>query len=190
MTRGMLDPSLAFTALLEMWPGLTDEESAPLRRELCDAWDVDNPLDRWVHARAWIAARQLAEADKTAPPYLPPVHYPLNLEMAQAIARSKHPSRVLANTNGYRYGKFTERPGSGWVDVHLLGSHIATFTPGGLVLWTCGWATPSTTEALSNLVTGGWFSTRNGKVYFRRYASGTEQLAAEGANYPYSRRTA
>lgn len=113
---------------------------------------------------------------------------PMTYARALEIARGPHPSRVLANTNGYRYGRFTEgRYGS--VFVTMMGSHIATFTLEGVQLWSRGYVTVSTTEALSNLVTGGWFGTQNGVIMFRPYASPPPgpwgEPFAEGTVYPY-----
>lgn len=46
-----LDPSLAFTAILEMRPGNTDPT---LSRRLAAAMSAANPPDRWAFARAWL----------------------------------------------------------------------------------------------------------------------------------------
>lgn len=117
-------------------------------------------------------AELLAAEDSHGAPYQVPRHwYGVSYEMALAVARSAHPSRVLANTNGYRYGKFTEY----WegpdrvVRVHMMDSHIATFRPDGVELSSCGYVTISTTEALSELVTGGWFYTTGGQLMFEPY---------------------
>lgn len=93
---------------------------------------------------------------------------PMTYERALEIARSKHPSRILAITSVYRYGRFTEQS-CGWVTVTMMGSHIATFRPDGVMLWSRGYVTVSTTEALSNLVTGGWFYTDKHVIYYERY---------------------
>ena len=53
-----LDPSLAFTALLELWPGAPEGTSAELARAMTAA----NPADRFEFARQWVAQR-------TAPRY-------------------------------------------------------------------------------------------------------------------------
>jgi hypothetical protein len=140
-------------------------------------------------------AGRLAEADSRGAPYVVPMGMDIDYELALAIARSKHPSRVLANTNGYRFGRFTECPPDGRhdgaVNVHMMGSHIAEFTPDGVRLWTCGWPTVSTSEALSDLVTGGYFYTDGGVVKFSRYeTTGTSRKGepiTEGALYPYKR---
>lgn len=159
------------------------------------AAEPGHPLD----ARYWLAKREraaalLAEIDAHGAPYTVPGWHngervPLDYSMALAIARSAHPSRVLANTNVYRYGKFTEAPPdgkhTGAVNVHMMGSHIATFTPSGVRLWWRGHVTVSSTEALSNLVSGGWFTTRSGEIRFRRYGVPGDQVAEEGALYPY-----
>jgi len=136
-----------------------------------------------------VAAADLATEDKHGPPYVVPMGYRLDYAGAVAIARSKHPSRVLANTNGYRFGRFTEVEGIGGteVQVHLMGSHIATFTPEGVFLWWRGWVTVSSTEAMNNLCSGGWFYTDKGKIMRRGYGSpsGSEREAREGDLYPY-----
>jgi hypothetical protein len=113
---------------------------------------------------------------------------PMTYERALEIARGKHPSRVLANTNGYRYGRFTEVHANGSVRVDMMGSHIASFYPNGVQLWSRGYATPSTTEALGALVTGGWFFTSKGVVMFRSYgvdASPDCRPLTEGQLFPY-----
>jgi len=134
----------------------------------------------------------LAEQDRLGPPYV--VNYgtgPAGQAMpdynrAVEIARSAHPSRMLANTNVYRYGLFEEQY-DGSVTVTMMDSHIATFRPEGVQIWSCGWATRTTIEALSNLVPGGWFHTRDGVVYFRRYAAGRtpDEPLEEGRVFPY-----
>lgn len=48
-----LDPSLAFTAVLEMRPGNTDPT---LTRRLAAAMTLANPPDRWAFAREWLDA--------------------------------------------------------------------------------------------------------------------------------------
>lgn len=131
----------------------------------------------------------IAEADRHGAPYEIPGQG-VSYEMALAIARSEHPSRVLANTLGYRYGRFTECP-DGSVSVHMMGSHIASFTPEGVQLWSRSYVTVSTTEALTNLVTGGWFYTISGEIRFRRYADPTDEWSrpfTEGDTYPYGAR--
>jgi hypothetical protein len=135
----------------------------------------------------------LEEQDRLGPPYV--VYYgtgPAGRAMpdyarAVEIARSAHPSRMLANTNVYRYGLFEEYE-SGGVTVRMMGSHIATFLPEGVRLWSCGWITTTTAEALNNLVTGGWFYTRNGVIYFHRYSDDrdTELPLEEGQLFPYA----
>jgi hypothetical protein len=133
------------------------------------------------------AEQALAEADQHGAPYGVP-RSGVSYEQAVAIARSAHPSRVLANTMGYRYGRFTEQP-DGSVDVEMMGSHIATFTPEGVQLWARGWATASTSEALSNLVTGGWFYTEAGETRFRSYADTPDRTVhpfTEGGTYHYA----
>jgi hypothetical protein len=56
-----LDPSLAFTALLSMWPGfgqMDGRDGDRLIGSLAAAMTAANPKDRWEFARAWIAERQ------------------------------------------------------------------------------------------------------------------------------------
>jgi hypothetical protein len=102
---------------------------------------------------------------------------------ALAIARSAHPSRVLANTAVYRYGRFTENADH-TVDVHMMGSHIARFWPGTVQLWWRGHVTTSLTEALSNLVTGGYFFADGRVVCFRDYsASEAARPATDGGHH-------
>lgn len=134
----------------------------------------------------------LAEQDQLGPPYV--VNYgtgPAGQAMpdyrrAVEIAASAHPSRVLANTNGYRYGLFEDYEDGG-VRVTMMRSHIATFLPEGVRLWSCGYVTVSTTEALSNLATGGWFCTTNGVIYFRRYSDpSVREPLEEGQLFPYA----
>jgi hypothetical protein len=50
-----LDPSLAFTALLKMWPDAPEGESAALAKAMTAA----NPKDRWAFARAWVAENNI-----------------------------------------------------------------------------------------------------------------------------------
>lgn len=127
----------------------------------------------------------LAAHDQSGPPYVVPHGASLDYGMAVEIALSKHPSRVLANTNGYRYGRFTF-PGTGAVDVTMMGSHIARFTPAGVQLWSRGYVTVSTTEALSNLVTGAWFYAQNFRIYVARYSAPRErEQFTEGTVFPY-----
>jgi hypothetical protein len=115
------------------------------------------------------AERKLAGHDSRGAPYtVPPAG--VTYADALAIARSAHPSRVLANTAVYRYGRFTENADH-TVDVHMMGSHIARFWPGTVQLWWRGHVTTSSTEALSNLVTGGYFFADGRVVCFRDYAA-------------------
>jgi hypothetical protein len=132
----------------------------------------------------------LAQADARGAPYVIPSWFygervPIDYGMAVEIALSAHPSRVLANTNFYRYGKFTF-PGTGAVDVHMFGQHIARFTPAGVQLWSRGYVTVSTTEALGNLCDSAWFYARDRKIYSRAYAPPTlETEFTEGQIFPY-----
>jgi hypothetical protein len=49
-----LDPTLAFTAILELRPGLPGPRAAELRVALGDAMTAANPRDRWSFARDWL----------------------------------------------------------------------------------------------------------------------------------------
>ena len=214
-----MDPSLAFTAVLEIHPGgrtMTSEESQPWKDGLLAAWKAEKPRDKWEHARRWIAGKlaadALAEHDehgaRYSNGYTLPYHSRMDFRMALAIARSKHPKRVLAHTGVLRYGEFTESPwcavcGSAelspshvgrershdWepsVRVTMMGNCIATFHATGVTLWGCGRPTASTSEALSNLVTGGYFYHRDGKLFFSSYSpERTETEHREGAPYSY-----
>jgi hypothetical protein len=199
-----LDRTLAFTALLELHPTFGQErpeDHQDVIRDLAQAMTEANPKDRWSFARAWIADRvaadALAESDAHGAPYVIPHRSRIDYRLALAIARSKHPSRVLANTAVYRYGKFTECPpdGShpGQVNVHMMGNLIAVFTPEGVRLSGCGRPTVTTSEALSNLVTGGYFYHADRKLIFSSYQTTgcgdcgcrSGQPAADGALYPY-----
>jgi hypothetical protein len=132
----------------------------------------------------------LAEADRSGAPYIVPPGWRdgwvTDYAGALAIARSDHPSRVLANTNGYRYGHFEERA-DGAVTVTMMGSHIATFHPNAVELWWRGHVTVSSTEALGNLCSAGWFYTTGGEIMFRPWDSTADQArpAAEGDSYYY-----
>jgi hypothetical protein len=48
-----LDPSLAFTAIIEMRPGLRGDQGELIAR-LAAAMTAANPPDRWAFARAWL----------------------------------------------------------------------------------------------------------------------------------------
>jgi len=206
MSMAELDRTLAFTALLKLHPTFGQErpeDHQGIIGDLAGAMTAANPKDRWAFAEKWIAERvaadRLAREDKRGAPYVVPSwdadgkQIPVDYHLALAIARSKHPSRVLAITDVYRFGKFTECPPDGRhpgsVVVRLFGNKIAEFFPEGVQLWTCGYATQSTTEALGNLVSGGWFYTSDRVVRFRRYGDGgdwrTGKPAVEGAIYPY-----
>jgi hypothetical protein len=129
-----------------------------------------------------MAAESLAGQDSRGAPYtVPPAG--VTYADALAIARSAHPSRVLANTRCYRYGRFTENADR-TVDVHMMGSHIARFGPGSVRLWWRSHVTTSSTEALSNLVTGGYFFADGGEIHFRDYlASEAPRPATDGGHY-------
>lgn len=135
----------------------------------------------------------LAEQDKKGPPYTLPWPSPQGMTYALAaeIAASAHPSRVLATTSVYRYGRFTEIPLVG-IGVRLFGHRIALFTPDGLQLWTCGYSTASTIEAFNSLVTGGWFYRDKRVIYFERYGARQapdyapcREAFTEGQLFPY-----
>jgi hypothetical protein len=144
----------------------------------------------------WAAQRRtdvreaaLAAADRSGAPYtVPPGWHEgwvTDYAGALAIARSGHPSRVLANTNGYRYGRFEERA-DGAVTVTMMGSHIATFHPNAVELWWRGYVTVSSTEALGNLCSAGWFYAEKGKIMFRSWDGGPDsRLAEDGGSYSY-----
>jgi len=164
-------------------------------------------------------ACKLAAEDAHGAPYVIPVSMDIDYRLALAIARSKHPSRVVAITNVYRYARFTEtrwcatcasverspshvaeghftpsHEFSPEVEVRLFGQHIATFHTNGVTLWSRGYQTTSTSEALSNLVTGGYFYHDKGQLIFSAYeTTGTHrtgQPVAEGGFYPYKLRSA
>jgi|SRR5215467_1661840 len=151
-----------------------------------------------------MAERRLAVEDERGAPYVIPTwdpagkQIPVDYWMALAVARSKHPSRVVAITSVYRYARFTEITevpgGVPVVAVHLFGQHIATYRPEGVQLWSRGYRTTSTSEALGNLVSGGYFYHDKGVLIFSAYESTgshrTGQPHTEGATYPYVRRTA
>jgi len=211
-----LDPSLAHTAIIELYPSMTEAEAAPLRRDLAQAMTEANPGDRWAFAKSWLAERRLAEQDKAGAPYTVPGYGGVTYAEALAIARSAHPSRVLANTRVYRYGRFTAtpwcavcgsaelapshtegKPNHTWtpaVDVTLMGNRIATFHARGVTLYSCGYTTTTTSEALSNLVTGGYFYHDASKLYWSCFATsgGVSHTApaTEGDFYPYLRKVA
>jgi hypothetical protein len=60
-----LDPSLAFTALLEMWPAAPAGTSA----KLAAAMTAANPKDRWAFARDWIATAKAAAPPAAGDPF-------------------------------------------------------------------------------------------------------------------------
>lgn len=51
-----LDPSLAYTAVLELCRPLTTDVSRPLVADLATAMSESNPRNRWAFARSWLAA--------------------------------------------------------------------------------------------------------------------------------------
>jgi|SRR5215469_1620515 len=194
-----LNPTLAFTAVLELHPGgrtMTDAEAKPIRQALCAALDEAKPKDAWAFAKAWIedylATTALAEHDAQGPQgpgYFPPFRTRMDYRMALAIARSAHPSRVLAHTGCYRYGRFTEVTIAGqtaYVCVVMMGTEIARFFPTEVQLFSGGHRSPSTSEALSNLVTGGYFYHRDRVLWFSSYRPGVDPIEhREGAPYSY-----
>ena len=174
-----LNPTLAFTAVLELHPGgrtMTDAEAKPIRQALCAALDEDKPKDAWAYAKAWIedylATTALAEHDehgaRYARGYTLPYHSRIDFRMALAIARSAHPKRVLAHTGMLRYGEFREITPE-YVTVWMMGNCIARFYPDHVQFSACGRTTATTSEALSNLVTGGYFYHDKGVLIFSRY---------------------
>jgi hypothetical protein len=133
-----------------------------------------------------IRAAELEQEDLRGAPYRPLRR--MDYDAALVIARSAHPSRVLTNSLGYRYGRFTEDR-CGIVTVDMMGSRIAEFSPEGVKLSSCGWVTVSTTQALSELVTGGWFYARGRKIYFASYSlMRADREHVDGTVYPYSHR--
>ena len=195
MSMADLDRTLAFTALLELHPTFGQErpeDHQGIISDLAQAMTEANPKDRWSFARTWIADRvaadAVAESDAQGAPYVVPSRSRIDYRLALAIARSKHPSRVLANTAVYRYGRFEDR--GDYVSVTMMGNEIARFTPEGVRLSGCGRPTVTTAEALGNLVTGGYFYHDKGVLIFSRYQSTgshrTGTPAADGALYPYS----
>jgi len=118
----------------------------------------------------------------------------VNYELALAIARSGHPSRVLAITNVYRFGRFTEVPADGkytrgYVSVRLFGHEIARFYREGVQLTTAGYPTASTIEAFNSLVSGGYFYRDKGEIIFSAYeTTGTRRTGTpfrEGQTFAY-----
>lgn len=198
MSMSDLDRTLAFTALLELHPTFGQErpeDHQDIIRDLARAMTDADPKDRWAFAKAWIgdklAADALAEHDAKGPQgpgYFLPYRTRIDFRMALAIARSKHPKRVLAHTAVYRYGEFRMITPD-YVTVWLMGNCIARFRPEGVQLSGCGRTTATTSEALSNLVTGGYFYHDNFKLIWSAYeTTGSHRTgtpAVDGALYPY-----
>ena len=199
MNTEAMDQTLAFTAVLELHPGgrtMTDAEAQPIRQALREAMTAAQPKDRWAFAKAWLgdylATVALAEHDehgaRYARGYTLPYHSRIDFRMALAIARSAHPKRVLAHTGMLRYGEFREITPE-YVTVWMMGNCIARFRPEGVQLSACGRTTATTSEALSNLVTGGYFYHDGGVLIFSAYESTgshrTGTPAPDGAAYPY-----
>jgi hypothetical protein len=58
-----LDPTLAFTALIELAPELSGERSAQWKRDLMAAWYAqDRVTNFWKFARQWAFERKMHEA--------------------------------------------------------------------------------------------------------------------------------
>jgi hypothetical protein len=53
-TRADLDRTLAFTAVIELRPGLTADVGAGLTKRLAEAMSAEDPKDRWTWARDWL----------------------------------------------------------------------------------------------------------------------------------------
>jgi len=198
MNTEAMDQTLAFTAVLELHPGgrtMTDAEAQPIRQALREAMTTAQPKDRWAFAKAWLAdylaTTALAEHDAEGPRgpgYFPPFRSRMDYQMALAIARSAHPSRVLAHTGCYRYGRFTEVTIAGqtaYVCVVMMGTEIARFFPTEVQLFSGGHRSPSTSEALSNLVDGGYFYHDKGVLIFSRYGTGSRTPVGDGQTYSY-----
>jgi hypothetical protein len=66
-----LDPSLAYTAIIEMRPGLGMVKVHDLTARLAAAMTAANPRDRWAFARQWLNA-ELAEPGTTTPERIDP----------------------------------------------------------------------------------------------------------------------
>lgn len=63
MQKMDLDPSLAFTAQLELAPGLTSDEGAQWRSGLLEAWYRQNTVTNfWSFARQWAFERKVSAA--------------------------------------------------------------------------------------------------------------------------------
>jgi len=199
MNTEAMDQTLAFTAVLELHPGgrtMTDAEAQPIRQALREAMTAAQPKDRWAFAKAWLgdylATVALAEHDEHGGRYrngyTPPIHSRMDYRMALAIARSAHPSRVLAHTGQLRYGRFTAVTIAGqvaYVCVVMMGTEIARFFPTEVQLFSGGHRTTSTSEALSNLVDGGYFYHDKGVLFFSRYGTGSRTPVGDGQTYSY-----
>jgi hypothetical protein len=62
--RGDLDPSIAFSGLLEYMPGFADsvDDGGAIVRRFLEAWHLDPGTNMWAFARTWGPA----EADRIA----------------------------------------------------------------------------------------------------------------------------
>jgi hypothetical protein len=58
-----LDPSLAFTAVLELRPNLADRKAREYTAKLADAMTEGNPPDRWTFAKVWLVLADRFGAD-------------------------------------------------------------------------------------------------------------------------------
>jgi hypothetical protein len=150
-----------------------------------------------MDAEYWVSQREVTEReaalageDERGQPYfIPPAWregWRMDYAGAVAIARSRHPKRVLANTSGYRYGYFEERA-DGVVVVHMMGQHIASFHPNAVELWWRGYVTVTSTEALSNLCEAGSFYAEKRKIIFAPYGGRSRVPAIDGDSYHYGR---
>lgn len=63
-----IDRTLAFTAVIEMRPGLPADEAEVLTTGLAEAMHAANPADRWAFAKSWLdAADPLSDWIATIP---------------------------------------------------------------------------------------------------------------------------
>jgi hypothetical protein len=58
--RTPIDSSLAFTALLEHWPGLAEPEAAEIRRQLLGDWYGSGHTAMYDYAREWVAKHRVS----------------------------------------------------------------------------------------------------------------------------------
>lgn len=57
MIKMDLDPTLAFTAVLQFYPDMPGEQARPLIDELAHVMEEADPPDRMEFARGWLAAK-------------------------------------------------------------------------------------------------------------------------------------